>query len=548
MYDILLLNGLVVDGSGGPAFSADVGIKDGAIVRIGRLEREQAVRTQDVTGLCVCPGFIDLHTHSDATLLVNPLAESAVRQGVTTEVVGNCGHSLAPAPRPDELRALIFGVPGIPIEWCSFGDYLRRLGRDGLAINVGALVGHGTLRLAAAGFSPRKVTPGELDLMKHELAAALEQGALGLSLGLEYAPGNSSDESELVELARVVAEHDGLLTSHMRNRDYRYLESLEEMLIVQRRANVRLQLSHLTSKYGAWPGVAERAIAKLEQAAAEGDVAADMLPYVWGMSSIPASVLPPWAFEGGLPAVLARLRDGPTRQRVREYDNPLWKVVRDGLWDRLVLLSSRSRPEWAGQTIAAIADRWGKDGYDTLFDLMLADGDEMYGLCWAGRNVEDAELEAVLVHPRFSVASDGMTLAPYGDLDRVAWHPTSFGWAARILGHYVREKKILTFEQAVAKMTSGPARRLCLPDRGRLLEGYKADLAVIDAAAVRDNATLANPKSYASGVPYVIVNGVMVVDRGEHTGARPGELLRRRARRPNGQAIRRQSKTCEGDE
>lgn len=528
MFDVLLVNGTVVDGTGSRRFRADVAVSGDRIAAVGHLQGASAARTIDATNLVVSPGFIDLHTHSDVTLLLNPRAESAVRQGVTTEIVGNCGHSVAPTLDGESAKSMMLGTRRVEVDWHTFGEYLDRLGRNGLAMNVGALVGHGALRLATMGFASRKATEAEIEQMKALLSQALREGAFGFSVGLEYAPGSNADLSELIELARVVASHERLFTSHMRNRDYRYVAAVQEMLDIVEATGVRIQLSHMTSKYGASPEAPVRVREMIEDAVESGyDVGADMLPYVWGMTSLPAGLLPPWAFEGGTSQLLARLRDDATRERLKQHDNPIWKIIRAGLWDRLVILSSLSHPEYVGVTVERMAADMGREPYDALFDLMLDEGEALYGICWAGRNVEEHELEEVLAHPLYAVASDGMTLAPYGNLADVAWHPTSFGWAARTLGVYARERGTLSLEKAVEKMTSLPAKRLGIGDRGTLKVGNYADIAVFDPRQVIDRSTLEKTKEYPRGVPYVLVNGKVVVERGEHTGALPGRVLRK---------------------
>jgi N-acyl-D-aspartate/D-glutamate deacylase len=504
-----------------------VGIAEGRVVEVGDLAAVSAARTIDATGLVVAPGFIDLHTHSDGSLIINPRAESAVRQGVTTEIVGNCGHSAAPVHDPDAVRSILLGVQRVPIEWRSFGEYLERLGQSGLSMNVGALVGHGTIRLAAMGFASRVASPDELATEKALLEQSLDEGAFGLSLGLEYAPGNNSDSAELVELAKVARARGRMVTSHVRNRDYRFLDAAREMLALAETSGARLQLSHFTAKYGAAPGVQAQVFDLVEQAVADGmDIGADMLPYVWGMSSLPSAILPPWAFEGGVGRVIERLHDPDARAKIKRYDNPLWKIISAGLWDRLVILSSRAYPQYVGRTVEEIARDMGREAYDALFELMLAEGEGMYGISWAGRGVEEADLEVALANPMFAVASDGLTLAPYGELADVAWHPTSFGWAARTLGVYVRERQVLGLEEAVRKMTSLPASRLGLFDRGTIAPGNWADLVAFDMATVGDRATVYSPREYAQGIRWVLVNGEAVIENGEHTGARPGAVLR----------------------
>lgn len=531
MLDLVIENGLVADGTGAPARRGDVGVQNSRIVEVGRLSAVAAARRIDAAGLLVAPGFIDIHTHSDYTLLVNPLADSSVRQGVTTEVIGNCGHS--PAPLRDEHllpRLVIAHIPGVPVEWRSFHEYLRRLGRDGLSINVAPLVGLGAIRAAVVGFDSRPATASEIDQMKELVEESLEAGAFGLSSGLEYAPGSNASPEELVELCRVAALGNGLYATHVRNRDERYLEGFVEALETAREAGVRLQVSHTTPKFGAPAGAAHETLHLFRQWRERGvDVGTDVILYPWCPTTL-AAILPPWAFEGGINATLHRLGNPDDRERIKRYERPIWKLVTAGRWDRIQLFRSEARPDLVGKSFAEIGDALGVHPHEAALDLLLAEGEGLYNVWMLGKILEEEDIFRMLEDRYCAICSDGMSISPTGITAELGWGPRCYGWAPMALRVLVRERALVSMEEAIRRMTSLPAERIGLKDRGKIAPGFFADLVVLNPETVADRGNYTDPAHYPVGIEYVLVNGEVVVDGGRHTSRMPGLVLRRGAR------------------
>ncbi len=526
MVDLVLRGGTVIDGTGAPGFRADVGIIGDRIAFVSRTGAPDGARSIDVAGRVVAPGIIDIHSHSDFTLLEDRAATTIVRQGVTTEVIGNCGQTYAPLT--ERNRAAVASrsrgwQPSVEATWSSVGEYLD-LVRRGNGVNSYFLVGHGTLR-AAAGPDDRPATQAEVAAMRSLLDEALGAGARGMSTGLEFMPGRAADVDELSSLAEVVSRDGGLVASHIRNRDRRFEEAVDEMLEVSRRGEVPLQLSHLMVKPGHRPGAWERVVERIDEAAARGqDVAADMIPYDTG-PGLATAFLPSWALEGGAEATLARLRTPELRAKIRgDYDR-YWLFVAAGDWDRLTLSFSRSHPEWIGERFDVLAERTGREPIDALLRVLEDEGEGMDRVTVNGRLFSEEHVLACLVHPRFVLSSDGWRGIRDGGPGEVANHPSCWGWVPRILGHYVREERALTLEEAIRKMTSFPAERLRLRDRGRIAEGLVADLVVFDPAAVGTAATFLRPAAAPAGISHVLVNGTPVVEDGKPTGALPGRVL-----------------------
>jgi len=546
-FDLVLAGGRIVDGCGNPWFYGDVGIRRGRIAHIAPPGTLRGQRILDVGGRFVAPGFVDIHTHSDLSILVNRQAESVVRQGVTTEVIGNCGMSPAPisGARLAEMRhywGQLADAPGVTWRWRIFGQYLRALQRGGLAINVASLAGHGALRIAAMGFEARAPSSTELEEMKKLLAEAMMAGAAGLSTGLVYPPGCFAHTDEIVELCRVVAEYKGLYASHIRGERETILDAVAEAIEIGRQAGVPVQISHNAPKYGA-PCDASANLSLVDQARARGqDVTVDNDVHTdLGPALIDAL---PQPFHGrGVAEVIALLRDPKSRQEIRE------EIVRDrlpafgpvgllkhGQWQRITVMHAPHTPEASGKTIAALAGERGVDPFDLYFDLIIANGDAVDAIL---DYIDEANIRILLKHPAVMICSDGEVLAPYGPLnDPPPYSPCSYGEFPGVLERYVRERAVLTLEEAIRKMTSFPAQRFGLADRGVLRPGAWADVVVFDLERIHDRATNLYPHTdpfenfphqYPEGIDYVFVNGVMVVDGERHTRALPGKVLRRRA-------------------
>jgi N-acyl-D-amino-acid deacylase len=526
--DLVLKNGRIVDGTGNPWFSGDVGIKDGVVVSVGKA-RVESVETIDVGGLTISPGFIDGHCHSDLMVLDRPESEIKLAQGVTTEVVGNCGMSPAPfsSGQLDSLQAYVEPVLGTTKRkwsWETLEEYMRCVRGARPSENVATYVGHGTLRIAAMGFENRPASDGELDRMKGMLAEALQAGAIGLSLGLMYTPGSYTSREELVELCSMLAEHDGLLATHIRGEGGSLIPSLEEVVWVARRSGCSLQVSHLKAAGRSNWGHVLRAMELLEGARSEGlDVACDVYPYTAGSTSM-ITLLPPWTLEGGVARALERLRDADMRKRIRDeilreqedWDN----MVASTGWESVYVssLSKGRNPDLEGKNLAQIGEERGEDPGECMMDLLLEQDGKVSMIFF---HMAEDDVEEVLGWDHSLVASDSLHFQAEKP------HPRSYGTFPRIIAKCVREDGTLTLEQAVRKMTSFPARRFRLGKRGILASGQAADLVVFDPDTVSDLATYEDPKRFPTGIDLVLVGGVKTVEGAVHSGARAGQAIGR---------------------
>jgi N-acyl-D-amino-acid deacylase len=527
VLDLKIEGAQVIDGTGRPGARADVGIKDDRIVAVGDLHREAAGSNLHASGKVVAPGFIDMHSHSDWRLWENRRAESKVRQGVTTEVVGNCGFSPAPVSDEflDDLRGFALHVPaGMDFRWRSVGDYLRAFDSSGTALNVIQLIGHGTLRVAVMGFARREPTPAELRRMQKLLADGIEDGAWGLSTGLIYPPGSFATTDEIVELAAVAGRHRGFYASHIRGEGATLLDAVQEAIHVGREGDLPVQISHVKAAGRPnWGKVAE-VLALVDAARDEGlDVMADVYPYT-ASSTMLRALLPDWALEGGIDAMLGRLADPDSRARIRrDIESPATGqslVDRIG-WENVMIASSAKHRDAEGRRISEIAAGRGVDAVDAALELLEAEGGKGSMILF---QLDERDLRRALVHEAVMIGSDGSALAP-GGLAGGKPHPRNYGTFPRVLGEYAREERVLTLPQAVHKMTGLPARRLGLKDRGVIAVGRRADLVVFDARRVADRATYREPHQYPSGIEHVLVNGSFVIKDGQHTGSLPGRLL-----------------------
>jgi N-acyl-D-aspartate/D-glutamate deacylase len=528
MLDVIVRGGAVFDGSGAPPRVRDVGVADGRIAALGDLSHTEAARVLGAEGLAVAPGFIDVHTHSEYTLFAHPGADSAVRQGVTTHIAGNCGYSCAPIVRADLAKHLIFGFePAVGLAWSGLGDYFAALERTGVAINVACFAGHGSVRAAAMGLESRPASDREIGRMQDLLAEALDEGAIGISTGLAYPPGTNADRRELTALCEVVARHGGLHATHVRNRDVRYEEGFGEVLELTERTGVPLQISHIVTKHGAPREATHHALEMVEGARHRGlDVACDMLICEWGPGQL-TSFLRPEAFEGGMAATLDRLRDPGLRARLRHAE-PSWRMALEpDQYHRMILSRAPRTPELVGKSLAELTADSGKDFHDTACDILVAHGEALYDVFMMGAAFDRGDTLAALTSAHCMPESDDVVAAPYGVLARAALTPGCYGWAPQFLAEMVRERRLLAAEEAVRRLTSLPAERFGLQRRGRLAEGYWADVVVCDFGRVASNSTLADFACFPSGIEHVLVNGALVVEHGQHTGALPGQVLRR---------------------
>lgn len=516
--------GTILDGGGGEPFRADVVVSGARIAEIGDVPPTEA-RELDATGLLVAPGFIDVHSHSDYTLLVDPRAVSAVHQGVTLEVIGNCGHGCFPVRDAALARNAIYGYDdAVPLTWSGAGEYFDALERAGPAVNVLSLVPNGQLRLDALGSTDRPARPDELRAMRSRLARSLEEGAWGLSSGLEYATEAGAPEEELRALCEVVAGVDGLYATHTRRRDAGAAAAVEEAVRTAERAGVRLQVSHLVPRSGLEES--ERCLAVVEDAHARGlDVAFDMHTRLFGFTYL-ATALPPWAAEGGSAALHERLGDPRARERMKLHESILSS---GGDWSRIVLLDNEVWPDQSRRDLGAIAAERGQEPLDTVYDLLRDGGEETHRLMVMIRCYTEEQQELAFRHPLCMPGSDATTLAPDGRLAQTVFHG-AYTWAAWYYRHLVRETTVLTPAEAVRRLTRLPAERLGLRDRGVLRVGAFADLAVFDHEAFRDVATTHEPNRLATGMRHVLVNGTPTLRDGALTGERGGTVLRRPGR------------------
>ena len=531
VLDKVLEGGLVFDGSGRPPVEADVGIRGERIVAIGDLSESAAEIRTSVAGLAVAPGFIDLHTHSDFTLAANGRAESQVHQGVTTEVVGQCGVSCAPARSLEDVALMAPGyLPGVvKHDWLSFGEYLDHLGAKPLGVNVAAFVGHGTIHRAVLGDALRPAHDEEVDAMAELLERSLDEGAYGFSSGLEYWPGSLATPDQLAKLCEKVAARGLLYATHVRNRDVFYDLGFGEAIATARVSGARLQISHIQPKFGAPDGAMAHSLEMIDQAVRQGvDLACDVIPHDWSHTRVLA-ILPQWAQEGGIEAVRQRLKDEATRDKIKANPRPMWRLVTAGRWDEIVLMQSEANHDLVGKSLAEIGAKRNRDPYDAALDLLLEEeGEAMNHLMWTSHSFRDDDIKLALSGTDCAVISDTLALAPYGCLKHSIGSLSGYGWAARFLQHYVRDEKVLSLQEGLRRLTGLPAGRLGLKDRGILKEGYFADITVFDAGAVASHFDLNEPRRYASGIAHVLVNGQFAMHDGARTESDNGQVLRPR--------------------
>lgn len=544
--DLVIANGRIVDGCGNPWYYGDVAVRGDRIAAIGAAGALRGRAVVDAGGRYVAPGFVDPHTHSDISILQYPRADSVVRQGVTTHVTGNCGMSPAPlsaAHRDEALHnwAHYWDISGVAWDWTSFRQYLKALELAGGAINIAPLVGHGALRLAVMGLAERPAGEKELARMERLLDAALRAGAHGLSTGLVYPPGCYAGTDELVRLCRVVGRYQAMYTTHIRGERETILEAVAEALAIGRECGVAVEVSHNAPKWGAREDAGAN-LALIEEARRDGldvttdnDVHTDLAPRL-------SRALPQPVLDLGHEALMALLGDPRERANLRRAiaDDVLpgagyTGLVRHGRFDRIVILHAGRHPELRGRSVADIAADRGSAPLDTYLDLIVEEDDQIVGIF---DYVDERDIRALLRSPLAMVSSDGLVMPPVETLDDPALYwPCSYGEYPGVLERYVRDEPVLRLEEAIRKMTSFPAQRFGLLNRGVLRPGLRADVVVFDLDKVRDRATNLYPHAYPfeniphrhpEGLDWVLVNGEPVIAEGLHTGALPGRVLRRR--------------------
>ena len=534
MYDLKIVNGTIIDGRGSPSYSADIGIAKGRIVALGKLESD-ASAIIDAAGQVVSPGFIDLHTHSDASFLIDPSADSKVRQGCTLELAGNCGMSFCgpvqgAAVEQSEQRWQMYGPdialsrPDNILHWNSFGDYMDALASSGSTLNIASQVGHGTIRAGVIGFDDRAPTVSELDSMATLVSESLDAGALGFSTGLFYAPGSYARTDEIVALAGEAAKKNKLYSTHMRdegNYSISLLGSVEESIAIGRLSGVRVQISHLKCLGPETWGQANELLTRIEHARNESiDLAGDQYPYTAGSTNITGAIFPRWTQTGGREGTLKKLSDESL------YPSILHGIAADierrGGADKIVIANYPSDRSIEGKNLAEIAKKHGISPSEVAVSIYLESETSVIL-----HSMEEPDVEVIAEGKWVSVASDGSSIKTSGALSSGKPHPRSYGTFPRFLGRYVREKGVVSLEEGIRKMTSLPASRLNLSQRGAILPGFWGDITIFNPATVSDTATFDNPHSYPTGISHVLVNGVPVVNNGSLTNKRPGKVIRR---------------------
>ena len=530
-WSLLIRGGTVMDGTGAAARRADVAIEGDRIAAMGPALAGEAARVIDATGHVVAPGFIDAHSHSDLFYFACPSAESKIRQGVTTEVVGMCSFSQAPVRQGQEdvVRGWAGGIGAtLDLGWQTFGQYLDALIAIRPSVNVAHFAGHGALRIAAMGFENRPAGSDDLEAMERLLGEAMDAGAFGLSTGLVYAPSAYAKTEELIALARGMSARGGLYFSHIRGESSMLLDSIAEAIRIGEDGGVGVQISHVkASGKENWPKI-DAALRMIEDGKARGvDVLGDVYPYNAGSTKLD-NLMPAWAHDGGITKLLERLADRATRRKIAEeclIDGERWGTVsQGGIGFDQIFIATCKRRELEGLNLAQIARQSGMAPVDTLMNLLLEQKCTV-GMVSFSQSLEN--VAKVLAHPSLMIGSDSIPLYE-GEGDRPGKpHPRTYGTFPRVLGEYARDRGLMSMETAVHKMTGMPAGRMGFKDRGLLKEGFAADVTIFDPTTVKDESTFPEPHRYPRGLPYVIVNGTVAVDGGRMSGARAGRVLRR---------------------
>jgi N-acyl-D-amino-acid deacylase len=527
-YDIIIRGGTVYDGSGSPPVTADIGINADTIAAVGDLSSAKAGTEITATGLAVAPGFINMLSWSTESLIIDGRSQGEIRQGVTLEVMGE-GWSMGPLnPEMKEQNKRLFEKRGI--EWTSLGEYLEALENRGISTNVASFVGATTVRIHELGEANRPPSTEELERMKELVRTAMQEGAMGVGSSLIYAPSNYASTEELIELCKVAAEYGGMYITHMRSEGDNIFQAIDETVRIAREAGLPAEIYHLkmAGKNNWWK--LDSALAKIDRARADGiRLTTDMYLYIAGGTGLNA-VMPPWVQEGGYGEWVKRLKNPAIRRKVLEEmrtPSEKWEnlLLASGGADRVLLagFENDSLKKLIGKTLADVARDYGKSPEETAMDLVIADSSRVGAIYFM---MDEENVKRQIALPYMSFGSDAESVAPEGEFLLNNVHPRAYGNFARLLGKYVRDEKVIPLEDAIRKLTSLPAGNLGIRKRGMLKPGYFADVAIFDAAAMKDNATFEKPHQYSTGMVHVFVNGTQVLKDGEHTGAKPGRFVR----------------------
>lgn len=529
-YDVLILNGQIIDGTGQASYKSDIAINGNHIVKIGDLKNAIAEQTIDASGLVVAPGFINMLSWAVESLIEDGNSQSDIRQGVTLEVFGE-GWSWGPLTDASR-QALIDQQADIkyPIKWNSLGEYLDYLVKKGVSTNVASFVGATTLRINTVGFEDRNATVEEMDTMKSMVRQAMQEGALGIGSSLIYAPAFYSSTEELIELCKVAAQYDGMYISHIRNESNLILESIDELIRIAKEANIRAEIYHLKQAGKANWDKLDDVIQKIEKARADGlHITADMYTYIAGATGLDA-VMPPWVQEGGYKQWVKRLKDPQVRKKViaeMQLPNTDWENLMKlaGSADKVLLIGFKNKDlkHLTGKTLAEVAKMRNQSAEETAIDLVIEDGSRV-GTVYFLMSEENVKKQVAI--PWMSFGSDAESSAPEGVFLKSSTHPRAYGNFSRLLAKYVREEKVISLEQAIHKMTGLPANNLKIKNRGNLATGYYADVLIFNPDDIQDHATFKDPLQYSTGMNHVFVNGIQVLKDGEHTGEKPGQVVR----------------------
>jgi N-acyl-D-aspartate/D-glutamate deacylase len=537
MKHIAIKNGTIIDGTGAPPYKGDLVLEEEKITDIGHhLDLPAQMPGIDVSGSIVCPGFIDTHSHSDVSLLVSPDADSALFQGVTTEVIGNCG--LTPFPVKESTKNLLesyiiglgYDKNSFPMDWLDLDSFAAALDKNGSGINTVPLVGHGSIRIAVMGFTAREATPQELDEMKAHLQTALDQGALGLSSGLVYPPGINSPAPELETLCKIVVDRGALYTTHLRGDTLRagpsFIESLDEALAAARHTGVRLHVSHASPKFPN-TGAVRPAIEMMQTARDEGlQVSCDAHPYLAAMTFL-ASLLPPWAFEGGTTKVIERFNTPAERSKLVEAIRAVFSHLDAGeFWPLNEVVLPDSNAEYHHSRLDVAARKMGLEPAEAMIEILARSGEKLFEVMVMQWIYSEKETRELFCWPHTMVGADGATSCLGCNPGPLSLHPRSWGTFPKIVGDYCKQSSLFSLENMIQRMTGLPAAVMGIGDRGTLAPGKKADIVIFNLNEFKDTATYAHPHQYAEGIEYVWVNGKMVIERGKRTHRRPGKVLK----------------------